>query len=267
MIDSKQLQVLCDIARRAGDEIMAVYRTDFASWTKDDDSPLTQADLRSDAVIRSGLEEAFPNVFILSEESTSQASSASSAPSPQRRFFLVDPLDGTREFLKRNDEFTVNIALIDDGAPVAGVVFAPALDQLYFAAQGLGAFRRDPGGDVRLQPQAPAAGQSLRVIGSRSHGGEALSAWLQKLTVPHTFVAAGSSLKFCRLAEGAADIYPRHGPTSQWDTAAAQAVLECAGGAVHDPSGAPLRYGLERPVLNPFFIALAQAGMHYPPPG
>jgi 3'-phosphoadenosine 5'-phosphosulfate (PAPS) 3'-phosphatase len=118
-----------------------------------------------------------------------------------------------------------------------------------------------------MNPQAPGASDPLRVIGSRSHGGEALSAWLQKLSGPHTFVAAGSSLKFCRLAEGAADVYPRHGPTSQWDTAAAQAVLEAAGGAVFDPSGAPLRYGLERPVLNPYFIALAHSGMRYPPLG
>ena len=258
MIDRQQLETLCGIARRAGDEVMAVYGTDFASWTKDDHSPLTQADLRSDAVIRQGLEGEFPGVFILSEESSSQTGG------PQRRFFLVDPLDGTKEFLKRNDEFTVNIALIDGGVPVAGVVFAPALGQLYFGAAGIGAFRRDAKGEVPLRTQAPAAGQPLRVIGSRSHGGEALSAWLRQLAAPHTFVAAGSSRKFCRLAEGAADLYPRHGPTSQWDTAAAQAVLECAGGAVFDPSGAPLLYGLERPVLNPFFIALAHPGLHYP---
>jgi 3'(2'),5'-bisphosphate nucleotidase len=257
LITQRELQTLCEIARRAGDEVMAVYGTDFASWTKDDDSPLTQADLRSDAVIRKGLESEFPGVFILSEESQPQASVA------HERFFLVDPLDGTKEFLKRNDEFTVNIALIEKGAPVAGVVFAPALKQLYFGAAGIGAFRSDAFGEVQLRTRAPQEGEPLRVIGSRSHGGEALSAWLQQLAVPHSFVAAGSSLKFCRLAEGAADVYPRHGPTSQWDTAAAQAVLESAGGAVFDPSGAPLRYGLDKPVLNPFFIAVTSKGMYY----
>jgi len=121
MIDKRQLNTLCDIALRAGDEVMAVYGTDFESWSKDDDSPLTQADLRADAVIRQGLEAAFPGVFILSEESSSKSTA------PQHRFFLVDPLDGTKEFLKRNDEFTVNIALVDNGVPIAGVVYAPVL--------------------------------------------------------------------------------------------------------------------------------------------
>ena len=254
------LDVLCRIALDAGRAIMEVYRTDFAVATKDDDSPLTQADLRADRVIRTGLERAFPGVFILSEESSS------SAQGTHERFFLVDPLDGTKEFLKRNDEFTVNIALIDRGVPVAGVVHAPALDQLYFAAAGAGAWKARPAGAPEpLRTRAPTPGATLRVIGSRSHGGEALSRWLQKLPVEHTFVAAGSSLKFCRLAEGAADVYPRLGPTSQWDTAAAQAVLEAAGGAVLDGSGRDLRYGLERPVLNPDFIALADRAMPVPP--
>jgi 3'(2'),5'-bisphosphate nucleotidase len=236
---------------------MAVYATDFASWSKDDDSPLTQADLRSDDVIRRGLEAAFPGVFILSEESQPQD------VAPRERFFLVDPLDGTKEFLKRNDEFTVNIALIEQGRPVAGVVLAPALGQLYFAAQGLGAFRRTAQGDLGLRTQPPAT--PLRVIGSRSHGGDALQAWLGKLQCDHAFVAAGSSLKFCRIAEGQADVYPRHGPTSQWDTAAGQAVLECAGGAVLDANGDELRYGTQRPILNPFFMALARRAMQVPP--
>lgn len=256
MIDRIQLETLCDIAQQAGREVMAVYATDFASWSKDDDSPLTQADLRSDRVIRTGLEASFPGVFILSEESSSQAQGAT------ERFFLVDPLDGTKEFLKRNDEFTVNIALIERGVPVAGVVLAPALGQLYFAAAGLGAFRRDARGEVPLRTRQPES--VLRVIGSRSHGGDALSNWLQRLACEHTFVPAGSSLKFCRLAEGQADVYPRLGPTSQWDTAAGQAVLECAGGAVLDASGSDLRYGLQRPILNPDFLALAQRGMQVP---
>jgi len=250
------LQALCDIALAAGREVMAVYATDFASVQKDDKSPLTQADLRSDKVICEGLAREFPGVFILSEESSPTASGT------HERFFLVDPLDGTKEFLKRNDEFTVNIALVEGGVPVAGVVYAPALGELYFGAQGLGAWNRVGSGEATpLRTHAPAPGAPLRVIGSRSHGGEELSRWLRQLPVEHTFVAAGSWLKFCRLAEGVADVYPRLGPTSQWDTAAAQAVLECAGGAVLDPQGRDLRYGLERAILNPNFIALADRNM------
>jgi 3'(2'),5'-bisphosphate nucleotidase len=238
---------------------MAVYGTDFAAWQKDDASPLTQADLRADAVIRRRLEAAFPGVFILSEESRSSAVPLSQ----DGAFFLVDPLDGTKEFLKRNDEFTVNIALVHRGEPVAGVVLAPALGELYFAACGVGAWKRSRSGEaVALQVALP--GEPLRVIGSRSHGGEALVRWLSLLPCEHTFVAAGSSLKFCRIAEGRADVYPRMGPTSQWDTAAGQAVLEVAGGVVLAADGTPLRYGLDRPNLNPNFIALADPSLKVP---
>ena len=258
-LDRHGLETLCGIAQAAGREIMAVYSGDFSAWSKADASPLTEADLRADAVIRAGLEQAFPGVFILSEESASAGAADAS------EFFLVDPLDGTKEFLKRNDEFTVNIALIQSGRPTAGVVLAPALGQLYFAGEGLGAWKR---ADAQTQPLKTASlqsGRPLRVMGSRSHGGDALAGWLARLPGEHSFVAAGSSLKFCRIAEGQADVYPRHGPTSQWDTAAAQAVLEQAGGAVLDPAGQPLRYGLERPMLNPHFIAVADAGVRFPP--
>lgn len=249
----RELAVLCEIAQAAGRAILDVYGSAFTSWQKDDDTPLTQADLRADAVIRQGLERAFPGVWIWSEESRS-ASTESSVPATT--FFLVDPLDGTREFLRRNDEFTVNIALIQNGRPSAGVVYAPALGQLYSGVPGRGAWRTAGGATVQLATHAPGPGEKLRVIGSRSHGGEALKAWLAGLQQPCDFVVAGSALKFCRLAEGAADVYPRLGPTSQWDTAAGQAVLEAAGGVVVDPTGAPLRYGLDRPALNPNFLAL-----------
>ncbi len=253
-----QLAEVSAVAEAAGREIMAVYGTDFASWQKDDESPLTQADLRADAEIRKGLEQAFPGVFILSEESSSQG------PKGADTFFLVDPLDGTREFLKRNDEFTVNIALVESGEPVAGVVFAPALGELFYAARGLGAWKKVGGIVSRLATAAPSDAAPLRVMGSRSHGGEATDVWLARLDRSYSFVAAGSSLKFCRIAEGRADIYPRLGPTCQWDTAAAHGVLLEAGGTVVDPTGQPLRYGLDRPMLNPHFIALAQPGMKYP---
>lgn len=255
-VTDERLHTLCGIAEAAGREVMAVYGSDFASWRKHDQSPLTEADLRADAVIRQGLAAAFPKMFILSEESSSAAVEDAGT------FFLVDPLDGTKEFLKRNDEFTVNIALVHRGVPVAGVVLAPALGELFYAAQGLGAWKRSAAGTVPLQVAKHAAARPLRVIGSRSHGGEALAAWLASLPQEHTFVAAGSSLKFCRIAEGQADIYPRFGPTSQWDTAAAQCVLEGAGGAVTDLAGAPLRYGLDRPVLNPEFVAVGDRGLN-----
>lgn len=250
IVTSEQLQTLCNIAEAAGREVMAVYGGDFASWSKDDQSPLTEADLRADAIIRQGLEAAFPGVFIHSEESVSAAPRAD-----QDTFFLVDPLDGTKEFFKRNDEFTVNIALVHQGVPVAGVVLAPALEELFYAAHGLGAWKHSAAGTASLQVVEYDPARPLRVIGSRSHGGEALAAWLTALPHEHTFVAAGSSLKFCRIAEGRADIYPRFGSTSQWDTAAAQCVLELAGGMVTDLAGEPLRYGLHRPVLNPKFVA------------
>ncbi len=255
------MQAVGAIAKAAGSEIMAVYAGDFAAWTKADASPLTEADLRADAVIREGLERILPGVFILSEESVS--------PDSDRRgdFFLVDPLDGTREFLKRNGEFTVNIALVSGGRPVAGIVLAPTTGEVFFGALGLGAWREAADGS-RLSlcnTSAPVSGTPLRVMGSRSHASEALSRWLARLEGEHTFVAAGSSLKFCRIAQGQADIYPRHGPTCQWDTAAGQAVLEQAGGAVVDAQGQPLAYGLDRPIINPHFVALANASMKYPP--
>jgi 3'(2'), 5'-bisphosphate nucleotidase len=189
-------------------------------------------------------------VPIVSEESAPSHAGAADL------FFLVDPLDGTKEFLNHTDEFTVNIAAVHHGRPLAGVVFAPALGEL-FAAGPDGPARKyteDRSGDLRVAPFDRT--RPLRVIGSRSHTSPAVQQWLDTLAMPYTFVAAGSSLKFCRVAEGHADVYPRFGHTSQWDTAAGQAVLERAGGAVADLSGGPLCYGCDRPMLNPFFAAV-----------
>lgn len=257
-LSKDQLDLLCGIAEEAGREVMRVYAGEITAHLKEDDSPLTEADLRSDAVIRQGLRHAFGQWPILSEEGSQ------SLPGGAETFFLVDPLDGTKEFIKRNGEFTVNIALVHQGKPVAGVVGAPALGELFYGARGLGAAKRTPGGEAAVRPAVQRAGP-LRVIGSRSHGGEAMERWLAQLAVPHEFVPAGSSLKFCRIAEGAADIYPRLGPTCQWDTAAGQAVLEAAGGCVLDAQGEPLGYGGHRPILNGHFIALAAPGMAFPP--
>ena len=178
---------------------------------------------------------------------------------PAAGFFLVDPLDGTKEFLKRNGEFTVNIAWIAGGEPVMGVVYAPALGELFYAAKGLGAWKRDASGTRSISCRKFDGSGPLRIIGSRSHGGDALATWMAGLRCEHDFVAAGSSLKFCRIAEGQADIYPRFGPTSQWDTAAAHCVLVQAGGNVANLAGEPLLYGLDLPQLNPEFVAVGDA--------
>jgi 3'(2'), 5'-bisphosphate nucleotidase len=248
-LGERDVAVLCDIAREAGRAILALYGTDCTTATKHDASPLTQADTDADAIICGRLSAAFPGVPIVSEESAAAAVAGADV------FFLVDPLDGTKEFLNRTDEFTVNIAVIAQGRPSAGVVFAPALGELFAASQHAPARKYDDGGVVDLAVAPFDAARPVRVIGSRSHTSPAMQAWLDTLGVPYTFVAAGSSLKFCRIAEGRADVYPRFGHTSQWDTAAAQAVLERAGGAVSDLSGAPLCYGCDRPMLNPFFAA------------
>jgi 3'(2'), 5'-bisphosphate nucleotidase len=196
-------------------------------------------------------------VYILSEESRSGG-----AHDPHGSFFLVDPLDGTKEFLKRNGEFTVNIAWIHHGEPAAGVVLAPALNEIFFAAAGLGAWKQaGAGARQALRTNPWLDGKPVRVIGSRSHGGVALDAWLARLTLPFTFLAAGSSLKFCRIAEGQADLYPRFGPTCQWDTAAAHCVLAQAGGSVTTMDGQALVYGIERPIRNPEFLAVGNAGL------
>ena len=169
------------------------------------------------------------------------------------RFWLIDPLDGTKEFISRNGEFTVNIALIEAGRTVLGVVYAPAMDALYWGGAGLGAFRCIGGQTVAIKVAASTPGAALRVVASKSHLNEATRSFIDRFGEV-SLVQAGSSLKFCRVAEGEADIYPRLGPTCEWDTAAAQAVLEGAGGVVVDLEGAPLLYG-KPDVLNPSFIA------------
>lgn len=254
VFDRFTLDALAAIAVEAGQAIMEVYAGPTMVWEKSDASPLTEADLRADQIIRSGLEARYPGVFILSEESRSSDAATGGG------LFLVDPLDGTKEFLKRNDEFTVNIAFHDGNRLMAGVVYAPALDELFFAAVGVGAWKRTAGQTKVISVASAMADRALLVTGSRSHGADMLADWLKALP-EHSFVPAGSSLKFCRIAEGAADIYPRFGPTSQWDTAAAQCVLECAGGRVVTLSGDSLRYGLLSPILNPYFLAVGDPSL------
>lgn len=253
-MNTASANLLADIsrlARRAGEEILDVYRQPFAVESKKDASPLTQADLRAHAVIVKGLEALTPGTPVLSEEASDIGFDVRGQWS---RYWLVDPLDGTREFISRNGEFTVNIALIENHVPTLGVVHVPVKDTTYSGAQGAGAFRQS-GDDApaRIRVQTPAA-SPLRVVGSRSHAGAgSLDAYLDRLGA-HSLLSIGSSLKFCFVAEGSADFYPRFGPTSEWDTAAAHAVVEAAGGAVVDLQGQPLRYNTRDSLLNPYFL-------------
>ena len=239
------------LACEAGEAIMRIYAQDFAVQTKDDDSPLTAADLAAHRILVAGLQALTPDIPVLSEEA---ADIPWATRREWRRLWLVDPLDGTREFVKKNGEFTVNIALIEDGEPVLGVVQAPALDYLVHAERGAGAFLREAHGDVPLASTRPAAAP-LRVAASRSHLDARTQGVLERLG-EHERLGLGSSLKFCRIAEGRVDFYPRFGPTSEWDTAAGQAVLEAAGGAVLQTSGERLSYNRKESILNPDFLAL-----------
>jgi 3'(2'), 5'-bisphosphate nucleotidase len=247
---------LLALAREAGAAIMRVYAQDFAVRQKDDRSPLTEADMASHHLILAGLEAIAPGVPVLSEESADITWDTRRA---WRTYWLVDPLDGTREFVNRNGEFTVNIALIEDGEPVLGVVYAPALDEMHYGARGLGAFACVGDSEVPIAVRAPAT-TPLRVAGSRSHMDPASAAFIARLG-EHEMLGMGSSLKFCRMAEARLDVYPRFAPTSEWDTAAGQCVLECAGGAVLTLDGAPLRYNSKDSLLNPHFLALGDAGL------
>lgn len=248
-MDKQALQLL-DIARAAGQAILKVYHQDFSVEQKEDDSPLTAADLASNRIIVQRLRELDPDVPILSEEG---ADIPYPTRSQWRQYWLIDPLDGTREFVKRNGEFTVNIALIENGRPVAGVVHVPVTGISYLGQSGQGAWKIDPQDrslPIRVRDRRRA---TVHVAGSRSHAGDSLRRFLERLG-DHEIVSMGSSLKLCLVAEGTADIYPRLGPTSEWDTAAAQAVVEAAGGMVTDTQLRPLRYNTKESLLNPHFL-------------
>jgi len=252
----KLLDVALDLAVEAGRRILGVYQSDFAVTHKDDDSPLTQADLAAHALIAGSLGKLVPPLPVLSEEG---AGIPYAVRRTWRRYWLVDPLDGTREFVKRNGEFTVNIALIEDHRPVLGVVHAPALNLTYGAARGVGAFRVAEN-NVRVAVSTCRASQGMTVVASRSHRDADTDRVLARLP-PHDVVSRGSSLKFCLVAEGAALFYPRLGPTSEWDTAAGQCLVEQAGGAVWRlPDLAPLAYNEKESVLNPSFAVVGDRG-------
>lgn len=248
------LQDVIHIARLAGNAIMGVYETaDFDIQRKEDNSPLTQADLAAHHVIEAGLNQITPGWAVLSEESASVPFSTRASWS---RYWLVDPLDGTREFIKRNGEFTVNIALIENHAPVLGVVYAPAKGLMFYACQGEGAFKQVENSEAGRINTRRYDVANLTVAGSRSHADGALLRFIERIGGPCEMVSLGSSLKICLVAEGRADIYPRLGPTSEWDTAAAQCVLVEAGGALIGLDGNKLRYNTKESILNPYFLAV-----------
>lgn len=249
------LPPMIEAALAAGAEIARIYAEDFAVEAKADGTPVTIADRYAEAIILEALAKAFPGVPVVAEEEAC----AGRVPEVGDLFFLVDPLDGTRGFADRSGEFTVNIALVERGDPVAGVIQAPASGALYYGARGAGA-RRHAGTEEAISPRAPLRGR-LTAIGSRNHRVTGEQERLTALGVTD-YVPAGSSLKFCVLAEGGADVYPRWAPTMEWDTAAGHAILAAAGGRVMELDGegreiGPLRYG--RPgFANPQFIAWAR---------
>lgn len=273
-LDADQTRSLTELAWRAGDAILSVYRSDdFDVEAKGDGSPLTRADRLAHETIVAGLASLFPGTRVLSEESDPEAGPVDggaeppSGPGPRSgwgTFWLVDPLDGTKEFIKRNDEFTVNIALIRDREPAWGVVLAPALGRGYAGGPGYPTRRFDRDGETTPIRVREYGGGVATVVASRSHRGEAVDTFLHNLESREAAAevrSMGSSLKLCLVAEGAADVYPRLGPTCEWDTAAAHAVVTGAGGRVTDLDGRPLAYN-KSSVLNPWFVA--SGGGDYP---
>lgn len=244
------------VAIAAGQQIMEVYAREFNVEHKDDRSPLTEADMAAHHAIMAGLQALTPGVPVLSEEEAA-------IPFAERArwgcYWLVDPLDGTREFIKRNGEFTVNIALIEDHQAVLGVIYVPVSGVSYYACRGGGAFRQAPEGEPVAIRVRPWQGGQITVAGSRSHRDPRFAKFLDQFP-EHEIISMGSSLKSCLVAEGKADIYVRLGPTSEWDTAAAQCVVEEAGGRLLDTAMQPLRYNTKESLLNPYFIVCGSGG-------
>lgn len=259
------VETVSEISRKAGAAILEIYaEDDFGIQHKDDESPLTRADMASHQCISALLHASTPQIPVLSEES---GDVSWEERRQWQRYWLVDPLDGTKEFIKRNGEFTVNIALVEHGVPVLGVVFVPVLDVLYAGCRQSGAWKEVQGKRAAITTSTISPDQqTLKVVASRSHRGEVLDKWLQnaeKRFPGLELVSMGSSLKICLVAEGAADIYPRLALTSEWDTAAAQAVLEAAGGVLVDTGFNEYRYNTKENILNPFFFAIGDPAFKY----
>ncbi len=256
MLNKIDIQKINSIAKKAGDEIMKIYQQDFDVDYKADNSPLTKADIKSNEIIAESLKDLYPEIPILSEENKE-------IPYEIRRnweyFWLIDPLDGTKEFVKKNGEFTVNIALIHKNTPVLGVIYAPALEILYYAQKEKGAFKQEKNKKPqRLPIYKHTNNDTLKVIVSKSHYNQETKYFVDNLKNKYKktieFIRIGSSLKLCLIAEGKADIYPRLAPTMEWDIAAGQAIVEQAGGEIVEfKTQTPLKYNKQN-LLNPWFV-------------
>jgi 3'(2'), 5'-bisphosphate nucleotidase len=244
----KLLDEIAEAAREAGEAILEVVGRGFEIEAKHDASPVTEADRAAELIILAALARAAPGVPVIAEEEVA----AGRIPAHDKTYFLVDPLDGTKEFVRGGDDYTVNIGLIENGRPKLGIVFAPATGRLHGGCVGSGAWLDE--GQGRRQIRTRSRGEQLTAVASKSHLNQATVDYLQEAVGTCGYVTVGSSLKFCIVAEGGADIYPRASPTSEWDTAAGHAVLLAAGGLVDGPDGAPLAYG-KRAFLNRAFVA------------
>lgn len=253
------LDPVIQIAYQAGKVIMEVYDAGFEVEEKLDNTPVTEADMAANKVIESQLKELTPHLPILTEE-------AKPTPYSERkkwpRYWLIDPLDGTREFIKRNGEFTVNIALIDGNESVMGVVYAPVIGVLYYAAKGQGAFKQSAINEPKpISVREKCSGKTIVACG-RSHPSKEMKSFIKHLG-KHEIIRVGSALKSCLVAEGKADLYARLGPTSEWDTAAAQCVVEEAGGAITDTAMKRLRYNCKDELLNPHFFVAGDVSINW----
>lgn len=257
---TKLCEIASEIAIEAGQEILKIYETEFSIERKDDKSPLTAADMASHHTICAGLAELPVQYPILSEESASIDFSERKA---WETYWLVDPLDGTREFIKRNGEFTVNIALIHQQKPILGIVYVPVSETNYYGIKSVGAFKQQGTSTDKISTRKTDANH-FGIAGSRSHGNERQQAFMNNVGDAE-IIAMGSSLKFCLVAEGKVDIYPRFGPTSEWDSAAAQCVVEQAGGVVTTMDLKPLLYNTKESLLNPEFLVVADSSFDWAP--
>ena len=258
MIEKNNLLLkVCNIAIKAGEEILKYYTKDIHVTHKDDSSPLTKADLASNKIIINALQQLDRTIPILSEESLVEWKERKN----WTKYWLVDPLDGTKEFIKQNGEFTVNIALIENNKPILGVIFTPVKFDLYFAQKNYGSYKINSSSKLINLKEAVkifVANQSSikRIIGSRSHSNQTFDSWVNQNFPNSEIVQAGSSLKFCLIAEGAADIYPRFGPTSEWDIAAGHIIVNEAGGRVNTFEDTEINYNQKEDLLNPQFYAI-----------
>jgi len=259
------IQPLKQIAFEAGDAILKVYNSPspIKVDSKTDDSPVTQADYAAHHIIEQGLNALHLEYPVLSEEG---GLPSFDERSNWQRYWLVDPLDGTKEFINRNDEFTVNIALIDSGKAILGMVYVPVTGTLYYGIEGFGSFKEVANETTKLNVKPISFDHDIKIVGSRRHGAEALEKLLEKITPQFKsaeLVSMGSSLKICALAEGSADWYPRLALTSEWDTAAAHAVLSAAGGQIVDDKLNPLKYNTKESLLNPYFHAFGDSNFDW----